>query len=372
MRILLTHNCYGKHSGEETVVENTQRILDEHGHQVCRLFRSSADIPAMPFGKVRAFFSGIYSFASKKALRRLLAKARPDVVHVHNLYPLISPSVLTECRKAGVPVVMTLHNYRLACPNGLHMVNGQICEKCKGGKEYWCILRNCEGRRAKSIGYALRTYTARRFRLFSDNVTMYAPLTEFHKARLIGEGVPKDRISVVPNMIPINNENGEGAVGNYVAFAGRVSPEKGIVTFLSAAQVCRDIHFHAAGDYMRMPQLMQGLPSNCVLHGHLAGLRLAEFFRETRLFVVPSICFETFGLTAAEAMAAGKPVIASNIGALRETVDDGRTGLLFEPGNAEDLAEKIRYLWDRPKLCGEMGQAGREKALREYLSLIHI
>jgi len=366
MRILLVHNSYGKHSGEETVVENIQRLLEEHGHSVPNFARSSADITAMPLGRTRAFISGVYSVASKKKMRNLLAAERPDVVHVHNLYPWISPSILPECRKAEVPVVMTLHNYRLVCPNGLHMVKGQVCERCRDGREYWCVLRNCEGSLPKSVGYALRNFTARRLGLFTENVTMYVSLTEFHKTRLIAEGVPEARISVVPNTVPLSLANGKWHNGDYVGFAGRISPEKGIRTFLSAARMHPDIPFEVAGDCWRMPELVGDSPSNCAFHGYFTGARLTQFFQEARLFVVPSIWFETFGLTAAEAMAASKPVIASDIGALQETVDDGVTGLLFEPGNADDLAEKIQYLWARPELCREMGQAGREKALREY------
>ena len=366
MRVCLIHNRYGTFSGEEAVVEATKRLLREKGHEVVQFVRSSAEIERMRFGKARAFFSGVYSWSARRRMRHLLNEHRPDVVHVHNLYPLISPSVLGECRRAEVPVVMTVHNYRLVCPNGLHMVCGEVCEKCHGGREYWCVLRNCEGSLPKSLGYALRNWLARKQRAFLDNVTMYAALTEFQRQRLIVEGFPAERIAVIPNMVACDGYAAGGAAGDYVAYVGRISPEKGVTHLLSAARRLTDIAFKAVGGYDRMPHLPGEAPANFKFLGFLKGAGLGEFYCNCRVLVLPSICYETFGLPIVEAALHGKPVICSRIGGLPEIVDDGVTGLLFEPGNAEDLAEKIRYLWDRPDLCRKMGQAGREKALREY------
>lgn len=366
MKVCLVHNEYGIFTGEEAVVENISRLLAEKGQDVIRFARSSTEILKMRYGKIRAFFSGIYSFSSKKAMRRLIDEQKPDIVHVHNVFPLISPSVLGECRKAGVPIVMTVHNFRLVCPNGLNMVNGQICERCTGGKEYWCVLRNCEGSLIKSLGYALRTYTAKRLRLFTDNVTMYVPLTEFHRNRLIAGGIPSERIAVIPHMVPAVSGAKSYNLGEYVAFVGRVSPEKGIDTLVVATQKCPDIPFRIAGSYERMPYVLKRAPGNCTFVGHLTPTELEEFYNSSRSLVMPSVCFETFGLSLVEAMLWGKPTVSSRIGALVEVADEGITGLAFEPGNSEDLAEKIRYLWDSPDLCSKMGQAGREKALREY------
>jgi len=366
MRICLVHNRYGSFSGEEAVVEATAHLLSEKGHEVVEFVRSSAEIGQMRLGKARAFFSGIYSWSAKRRMRHLLNKHRPDVVHVHNLYPLVSPSVLGKCRRAGVPVVMTVHNYRLICPNGLHMTAGQVCEKCRGGCEYWCVLRNCEGSLPKSIGYALRGWVARKRRMFLDNVTMYAALTEFQRQRLIAEGFPAERIAVIPNMVGGDGYAAEAAGGDYVAYVGRMSPEKGVTHLLSAAKRLPDIAFKAAGGYDRMPHLPGEAPANFEFLGQLGTELLNGFYSQARMLVLPSTCFEGFPMTIAEAMVRGKPVVCSRIGGLPEIVDDGVTGLLFEPGKAADLAEKIRFLWDRPDVCRKMGQTGRKKALREY------
>lgn len=365
MKVLRVHNRYGRISGEDITVDRISELLVRHGHDVKCFAQCSAEISGV-LGKASAFFGGIYSFRSRELMRRLVQHWQPDIVHVHNVFPLISPSVLGECRRAGVPVVMTVHNHRLVCPNGLQMVDGRVCERCLGGREYWCVVRNCEGSVCKSLGYALRTYTARRFRLFQSNVTMYAPLTEFHRSRLISQGVPSERIAVIPNMVPSVPEATPSTSGEYVAYIGRVSREKGIESLLAAAATIPDIPFKIAGAHHRMADSIRSAPCNVHFLGHLGQSALDGFYAGCRVVVLPSICYETFGLPLAEAGVRGRAVICSRIAGLGEIVEDGVTGVLFEPGNADELSKKIRYLWDRPALCKRMGQAGRKKVLREY------
>lgn len=367
MKILIVHNAYGEFSGEESVVEAQVKLLEGRGHEVLKFERSSAELLSNR-AKCKAFFTGIYNSAAVREMRLLLNTLRPDIVHIHNLFPLISPGVLPECRKAGIPVVMTVHNYRLICPNGLHMTGGQICQKCCGGREWWCLLKNCESSFSKSLGYALRNYVARKFRFFYDNVTVYACLTEFQKLRLIEGGVKKNLIKVVPNMCnrPIEGiEQFENT--DYIAYAGRISEEKGLPTLFEAMKLLPGVSLKVAGRGPLEISSPKRQP-DCEFVGFLDNSKLFDFYRNSKILVFPSIWYETFGLTIVEAMLQGKPVIASRIGGIPEIVEDGVTGLLFEPGNAEDFAEKIHYLWERPDLCRQMGEAGREKALREYSS----
>ncbi len=366
MHVLMVHNEYGAPSGEEAVIARISRLLESRGHTVVPFTRRSREIPRIRLGRARAFFSGIYSIGSRRAMARALAEVRPDVVHVHNLFPLISPSVLGVCRLEGVPVVMTVHNYRLICPNGLFMVGGRVCTKCAGGREYWCVLRDCEGSLPKSIGYALRNYVARRTRLFLDNVTVYAALTRFQRRRLAAEGFPPERIAVVPNLADPDGVSPTPGEGAYVGYAGRMSPEKGIGTLLAAARRIGCVPFRLAGDTTPMPRLDNDAPENVSLTGFIGGADLQRFYRDCRLVVLASTCFEGFPAMLAEAMLHGKPVICPRIGGLPEIVDDGETGFLFEPGDAADLAGKIRRLWDRPALCRRMGRAARRKAERQY------
>jgi len=372
MKILLVHNEYGKVSGEEIVVRSIRQLLEEYGHQTSCYFRSSAELDGRPASVAKAFFTGIYNFSSKRVIRDLLSQDRPDIVHVHNVFPLISPSILGACRRAGVPVVMTVHNYRLVCPNGLHMHHGKVCEQCVGGREYRCVVNRCEGSLAKSAGYALRNAVARKMRFFHDNVTVYAALTQFQRTRLIAAGFAADRIHVVPNMvndIPPGASDDAATIATdeqYVGYVGRVSPEKGIPVLLAAAAKLPHVRFHLAGDHQRMPELVTQAPPNVRFLGHLGAADLDNFYRRARIIVLCSTCFEGFPVVLAEAMLHGKPVVCSRTGGLPEIVDDGTTGFLCTPGSEDELAGAISRLWDNPDLCRRMGQAGREKARDNY------
>lgn len=284
---------------------------------------------------------------------------------MNNLEPLISPSVLVACQQFGVPVVMRCPHYHLICPIGLHLRNGAVCELCCGGREYWCVLKNCRGNIFESVGYALRSTVARKRRLFLDNVTYYLPPTRFVKRRLSDAGFPQKRIIVLPNMVCVPDSGVDVFYGKYVAYVGRFSPEKGIQTLLTSARQI-GLPVRLAGDYLSLPEVLKAAPPNVQFTGHLNQNRLVEFYRNARFVVIPSICFDVSPLTAAEAMSHGLPVIAAKIGGIPELVEDGVTGFLFEPTDSEDLTSKMKLLWENPDLCRQMGKAGREKAIREY------
>lgn len=369
LKIAIFHNAYGSYSGEEAVVERQIHLLRRRGHEVIPYWRSSAELSQLPLGRLRAFVTGIVSPGSRVKIHQLLKQNSPTVVHFHNLFPLISPSVLPEFRKHGVPAIMTVHNYRLVCPNGLHLSKKtlDICDKCCGGREYWCVLKNCEANLPKSIGYALRNWVARKFRFFLDNVALYACLTQFQRQRLIADGFPADRIVVVPNMAEdVYATMDLDKTGAYVGYVGRISPEKGTDKLIAAATKLQHIPFQAAGSCDSMPHLPSCAPRNFRFLGLLDKELVPQFVLNSRFIVFCSVCFEGFPMAVVEAMIAGKAVVASRIGGIPEIVDDNVTGLLFEPGNVADLTGKIRYLWDHPSLCRQMGQAGREKARREY------
>lgn len=366
MHILIAHNDYGKFSGEEHAVETMAKVLKSNGHEVSFFRRSSVQVDDSLAKKACAFFSGIYSFESKKRIAQILADNKIDLVQVQNLYPFLSPSVFLPCKERGIPVVMRCPNYRLFCPSGLHLSHGQVCERCLGGKEWSCILRNCEQNLAKSAGYAIRNASARLFGTIINNVTIFVVLSEFQKKRFIAGGIHPARIEILPNIASVPKRRDSSGDGDSISFLGRVSGEKGITQFLEAARSLPQYRFSVAGSMNSMPDVKSHAPSNVTFSGFLSGNKLDDFFAKSRIFVLPSVCFEGFPNVIAQAMAYGKPVIASRIGALPEIVDDGVTGLLFEPGNAEDLAQKIDYLWSRPELCLEMGRAGIQKAKKEY------
>jgi glycosyltransferase involved in cell wall biosynthesis len=349
------------------VIDNLASLLAARGLDVHRFSRSSEEIETTRLGKITAFFSGIHNPFSRRSFGRFLREKRPDVVHIHNLYPLISPSILPECTAQNIPVVMTVHNFRLACPNGLLLSHDEICHRCLGGREYWCVLRNCENSIFKSTGYALRTAAARVLRRYYDHVNHFICLSVFQRDLLIKEGLPADRATVLPN--PVSISSGmlrENESGGYVAYVGRFSPEKDILTLIESARRLGDLQFKFAGSYYRMPEVIKQKPDNCEFMGQLDSEALAQFYRDARMVVFATRCYEGFPTVLLEAMSHGLPVVCSRIGGLPEIVEDGKTGLLYEPGNAGELADRILMLWSDSALCQKLGEAGRQKVREGY------
>jgi glycosyltransferase involved in cell wall biosynthesis len=261
---------------------------------------------------------------------------------------------------------MTNHNYLLTCPIVSHLHNGRVCEKCLGGREYWCVLKNCRHNMAESMAYALRSTVARKLHVFRDLVTVHIVLSDFAKKRLVDAGYDEERIVVLPNMVEFSGQHTEKPPGGYVAYSGRMAPEKGVDVLLAAAARLPDVPIRLAGSGPIVDKLTADAPSNAMFAGRVDPERMAAFYHNARFLVIPSMWFEGCPLVVSEAMSFGLPVIASRIGGLPELVDHRVTGLLFEPGNAAELAEKIRLLWDNPSVCRRMGEAGRQKALRAY------
>ncbi len=361
MKLLQVYNQYrSPFNGEEAVVEQTARLIESYGGKARLLMRSSRDIGTVLSNKLSAFCSGIYSWTALKEMERMLRDDRPDVVHVHNLYPLLSPSVLVACRRAGVPVVVSVHNHQFTCPTSNHLYRGEICERCLGGGEYNCVLRNCRDNILESLAYATRSAVARRLRFFHDNVTLFIALCHSAKERLVRAGYKADRIVVLPNMVSLADAPVDPATGRYALFAGRLSPEKGVSNLLAAARRAPELRLRVAGDGPMFDQLQSELPTNTTLLGQLAATEMTELYREARFFVLPSTTYEMCPLVILEAMSHGLPVIVSRSGGQGELVRDGITGLLFEPGSTGDLHRQMKRLWRDPRLCRQMGHAGYE------------
>ena len=351
------------------MAQATTDLLKHEGHEVTLLAHDSRDLQTSLKGRVAAFCRGIASPRARIEMRDALGSVRPDLVHVHEVYPHHSPWILADCRRAGVPVVMTCHDFRLTCPVATHLSHGQVCTRCSGGATYWCAVKNCRGNLAESVGFAARGAVAHHFRLFRDNVSLFVTPSRFLRDKLIEAGYPADRFAVVPNMVEHVEEPIVLGNGSYMAYAGRMAPEKGVDTLLEAAEHCC-LPLRIAGGKAAPPGT-KSVPDSVAFAGFLEKPALAAFYRDARFVVVPSRWCEVFGLVAAEAMMHGLPVLAARSGALPELVEDGVTGLLFEPGNARDLADKMTRLWNDPVLCHALGMRGREKALTQYSASAH-
>lgn len=365
MKILQIHNHYRFRGGEDVMFEQICGILREKGHEVALFERHSSTVNGL-FSKLYALGSGIYSLAAKNAVEQMLRVEAPDVVHVHNLYPLISPSVLEACKDFGAPVVMRCPNYRLVCPTGVHLRNGKHCDLCAGGREYWCALTNCRGNWIESGALSLRSIVVRNWGLIAKHVDLFVPPSHYVKQRLVESGIPERSIQVIPNTVRMPETAADPAAGRYVAFAGRLSEEKGADTVIEAARLLPRVSFRLAGEGHLLGALRSAAPANVEFVGQLDRRNLSRFYEGARMAVVPSVWHEAFGLVAAEAMAHGLPVIASRMGALPEIVAEHETGVLFNAQDGEQLAEAVDRLWSDPERCRAMGEAGRARVQREY------
>ena len=381
MKILLVHNNYGKYSGEEAVVDKMATMLQGLGHEVAQLRMSTEELRDSAVGKIKGFVAGIYSPAGVRAMREALKREKPDVVNVHNLYPFISPAALRECKRAGVPVIMTVHNFRLICPTGLFMRDGGPCEYClTKGNEWGCVKFNCENSLLKSVGYAARNAVARIKRHYIDCIDKFACITDFQRRKLIEAGFPAEKITVIPNSMDAEVAE-ELKTGDYVAFCGRLSREKGIDLIIEVARRHPEIPFKLAGAARDM-DLIENLSENVELMGYLSGNDLQELYNNARFFVMASRCYEGFAMAILEGAAYSKPMIAPDHGGFTEIIGTGddAIGLLFEPGNAEALEAAVIRLWNDETLTRSLGLKANEKLkarystdviARQWESLIH-
>ena len=368
MKILIVHNNYGKYSGEEAVVDKMASMLSLHGHEVAFFRMSSEGVRDSLTGKIKGFLSGIYSPAGVKGMREALLRERPDIVNVHNLYPFISPAALFECKKMNVPVVMTVHNFRLICPTGLFMRNGMPCEIClQKGNEWSCTRYNCEKSLLKSVGYTLRNVYARWTGAYKKNVDAFACITDFQRRKLIEAGYDAEKMYVIPNSIASSQTLPDCISGSYVAYSGRLSKEKGIDLIFAVARRHPEIAFKFAGE-LNDKDLSAGIPDNCELVGFLSGAELESFYHNARFFVMASKWYEGFPMSILDAARFGKSVIGPNHGGFTEIIGQGDNaiGCLFKPNDIDDLDAKITRLWNDDTLCLDLGRKAFDKVQKEY------
>lgn len=365
MKVLHIHNLHRGRGGSDDVTRALIALCRNNGYIVEEMVRDSRDLRAGLRGRLSAFVTGLYARGAVRELRARLQAFRPDIVHVHELYPMISPWVLPVAKAAGVPVVASVNDYRLTCPVASHFAGGRLCTDCLGGREYRCVVRNCRGDRAESLAYAVRNASARRFGLFRDNVDCYFALSEF-LARWLSQHAQIDpsRIAIVPPVVELPAVDGCPAAdgGSYAAYSGRLVPEKGVLTLIEAAKVAGVPLRIGTGVGMRS-QLR--VDESIVVYNR-DEQAMGRFYRGARFLVVPSEWNEPFGRVVIEAMSHGRAVIASNAGALAENIVDQVTGLHFAPGDVADLARKMRALWHDPALCNRLGAAARVHAAEGY------
>ena len=364
MRILVVHNRYREYGGEDSVFGSEVALLRSAGHQVDTLTVSNDSI-----GDASARFSAAllcaYNPSARKRIETALAANRPDVVHVHNFFPLISPSVFYACAAVGIPAVWTLHNYRIACANGLLFRDGAPCEKCLGATALWGVAHRCyRGSVAGSAAVAAMIEFNRRVGTWRRKVARFIALTQFSRRKLEAAGVPSERICVKPNFVPDPGVHGRDTRAG-VVFVGRLSREKGVHSLMRAWRDL-DIPLTVIGDGPEMADLRAMAPPGVRFAGHCSREQTLAAMGQAAAMIVPSIWYECFPVATVEAMSLGTPILASRIGALEEIIEDGVSGHHFNPGDAADMARVARAAFTDPTRLRSMGAAARTKYETEY------
>lgn len=354
MRILFVHNTYQHRGGEDSVVEAEISLLRSRGHEVEAYFRSNDDVGSM--SSLTLARHTLWSPCTPHDLAGLTNHFQPDVIHAHNTFPLISPSLYWAADRAGIPVVQTLHNFRLMCLNALFLREGKVCEDCIGKVPWRGVARACyKESHAASAALAGMLTLHRTIGTWQNKVTRYIALNEFCRSKFIAGGLAAERIVVKPNFVDFDAPAELDRFG--FLFVGRLSAEKGIDVLVDAARALGDSCIRVAGS---------GPESACVLEvkgvvplGALSSDAVRVEMSRALALVLPSIWYENFPRTLVEAFGCGLPVIASRIGALADLVNEGVTGLLFEPGNSHDLAKKMSWAQQHPEQMAEMGRNAR-------------
>lgn len=367
MRVLIVHERYRQRGGEDAVVEAECRLLRQQGVTVELLTKDNAEITGN--GSLALAAKALWSPEGFALARAAIARARPDVLHVHNSFPLLSPSIYDAARRMGVPVIQTLHNYRFLCPNALLLRNGTPCEACVGRVVKWPGVRHgCyRDSRAASAAVAAIAVSQRLNAVWRGGVHRFIALTPFAAARFARGGIPAERLTVRPPLL----DDPAGSAGLPPAadarrgalFVGRLSQEKGVATLLAAWQGM-DGRLDIVGDGPLLDSLRCQAPPNVHFHGKLSAASVAQAMAKAALLVVPSLCYENFPLVVVEAMARGLPVLASSGGAAVDML--GPDGAFAQPGDAADWRRQAARLLGDAAALHRLSLHGRNEYERRY------
>ena len=372
LRVLMAHNFYREPGGEDGVFRAETKLLEDHGHEVIP-FTAHNDAIA-DIGKVALVRSTFWNADVYRRVRALIRERRPDVLHAHNTFPLLSPSLFAAARAERVPVVQTLHNFRLLCANGLLLRHGAVCERCVGRTIPWpAVTGRCyRGSAAQSAVAAGAAWyqRVRRARDDGDDVDVYVALTSFARDKFIAGGLPADRMVVKPNFVEdlwANDRPGETA--NHALFVGRLAPEKGIATMLAAWRDSAGLPpLRIIGDGPMRPDVVAAAAADprIVWLGQQTPPQVQQAMRHAAVLLVPSLWYEGAPLVIVEAFAAGLPVIGSALGGPAAQIEAGLTGWLHQPGDPVGLAEMVHRCQADAAAMPGMRTRARQRYLDSY------
>ncbi len=388
MKVLAANKFYFVKGGAERYFFELARILESRGHSVApfamrhemndesafdRHFVSNVGFDGSmgPARRLRMACHVLYSREASAAIGRLADEFRPDVAHLHNIAHQLSPSILYALKRRGVPIVQTLHDHKLVCPNYQMFVHGRPCRRCRRWRYYNAVFHRCMHDSLLWSGLVcVEAYLHKLLGSYTRLVDLWVAPSESLRQRMIEHGVPKERIVHQPYAIAMERFEPRYESDGYAVSVGRLSTGKGLMTVLDALAAAPDVRFLIAGsgpleeDLRRRADAL-GL-ANVEFTGYLKGEALERLMRGALFVVMSSECYENSPLTVYEAAAYGKAVIGSRMGGIPELVLDGKTGLIYEPGDHAGLSAVMRELWDHPERAIEMGRRARKRAESEY------
>lgn len=369
MRVLFLHNFYQQFGGEDQAAIAERDLLERNGNELLCLTRHNDEMKSYSVWDKAAFFPRtIYSHRTEQEIKKAVEQFKPHVAFVHNVYPLISPSLYHTLYSLKVPIVQVVHDFRPYCANGWFYIDGQICERCKFGNYFHAIRHRCYKDSLLLSTLYSATLGINRAAGMTDKVSAFVCVSGFVREKMLEVGIPEEKIFVRPNFIepdalPLLPAPGSG---DYALFLGRLSAEKGPWTVVRAFEQIRDFPLKIVGTGPLEAELKQYIRDRKLDNIEMVGFKGGEdkwrMINDALFGVIPSECYETCSIVALEYLSGGKPVIASNLGGLPNVVEDGKTGLLYRSGDVSDLVEKIRYLLSNPARIAEMGRCGRRVA----------
>ena len=372
MKIVLAHNTYQWPGGEDVIVEQERELLCSAGHQVIEYRRSNHEaVSGSLLRQISLARHAIWASDSYEDFRLLLRRERPDVVHVHNTFVMISPSIYWACAEENVPVVQTLHNYRLFCPQGMFLRDGKICEECAEHTLLRSFAYGCyHGSRLATGASALVLATHRWAGTWAEKIDCYIAVSEFARKKFVQAGLPAEKLTVKPHFV-YPDPGPRTAAGSYALFVGRFTSEKGLPTLLDAwERVQSPVPLVLIGDGPLRSSLEERAArlggSSVIFRGHLTRKETLQAMRASQFLLCASECYEQGPATILEAFSCGVPVIAPALGPIGEVVDDRRSGLLFRAGDSAHLADRIQWALDHQSAMQTMGLHARGKYEAAY------
>lgn len=372
-KVLIVHNYYQLPGGEDTVVENEKNMLLENGHDVVLYTRHNDEIKSKGIlGKLMLPFDTIFSFKTYREVKKKIKEESINIVHVHNTLPLVSPSVYYSAKHCKVPVIQTIHNFRLLCPAATFTRDNKICEECIE-KSLICSIKN-KCYRGSLIQSVLSAFTLSFHRLIGtyNKIDNYIVLTEFNKSKLMNL-VSEDKISIKPNFVKRSNEIVENNNKEYFLFLGRIDELKGVRILVEAWKEINSSKLLIVGKGPLENKINKYIKDNDIKNIELLGFKqkdkVIELINGAKALIVPSKWYEGFPMTIVESLSLGTPVIASDIGNLSTIINDEQNGLLFKYDDKESLIRRVKEIDDNNELLEKLSKGAINSFNKHYNSI---